>query len=1090
MLTIYKASAGSGKTYRLVGEYLKQIFQNEYNYKNILAVTFTNKATAEMKERVVSQLYKISENPENSSYTTLIVKETSLKHDELKVRAKEALRNILHDYNRFSISTIDKFTQRVIKSFNRELGLTPGYILELDNEMLLFEATDRLILKAGTDKELLNWLTQLGEERIRDNKSFNIRDEIINLGKELFKEKYQDFFIEKNQELYNRSHLKEYRNELRNIIRSFETILKEKGIKGLQIIKENNLSIEDFSYGSGGVAGAFLKTSRIDFNYGKRVRDASEDAGSWIKKSHGRKNEVLTLVENQLLPLLIEILEYYDSNRTHYITAQKIAANLFTLGVLNDLQKEIDSLRHEKGILPLSDSNLLLKKIINGSDSPFIYEKTGNTYNYFMLDEFQDTSGMQWSNFKPLIDNTLAEGKRNLIVGDVKQSIYRWRNSDWNILANLIEKQFDSQQFTIKNLDANWRSDSRIIEFNNIIFPELVNQITSKFKEEEGEESSASSQLFSSIYNDVEQFQGIKGLKNSGFTKVAFIENSEESSFKEQSLKTLLEQVKELQDSDYTGKDIAILVRRNSEGSDIIRFFLSAAELPENSSYNFEIISNESLFLNSSKSVNFVAQLINHLINPDDKITKANILNEYKVYIQPELARKGKDIVYKTVEKEGQVAFNFANREHEKLAQLDKSYEEEFETIFKPIIEILQTNILNASIDEAITFICNTFNLFDLKEDLPYLQGLIDQSAQIKSTISNDLSNFLKWWNEKGYKLSVNVNDDTDAIRLMTIHKSKGLEFKAVLIPFFDWSIGWNNTPTLWCEPKSEPFNKLPLVPVKAVNEMKKTIFRGEYFEELLNTYVDNLNLVYVAFTRAISVLYINAPFDENSSKPGKVNHFLFNSLSMLAEKQNWQGDYDESNKTFAIGHLQKNERKSKESKKEIILNKYSFFEFNSRLKLRTDSDNFFSESGLTDKNLGKLLHEILSGIEIATDIKNACQKALKLQKINTDEYKTLVRWLQELLDSAQARDWFSGIYKVFTERELLSKEAIKRPDRIMIKGNKAIIVDYKLGHAMPEIYNRQVKNYSQELKKTGIDEVEGYLWYLIPNKIEKICAI
>ncbi|MBN1822419.1 MAG: UvrD-helicase domain-containing protein [Prolixibacteraceae bacterium] len=1088
MLTVYKASAGSGKTFRLVTEYLKLVLQNEFNYKNILAVTFTNKATAEMKERVVSQLYKMANNIEESNYTKVISEELKISRLEIQEKAKKALRNILHDYNRFSISTIDKFTQKVIKSFNRELGLTPGYTLELDNDMLLYEATDRLILNSATDKELLKWLTQLGEERIQNSKGVNIRDEIFKLGKELFSEKFQDFFTGDHQKFYDRNILKNYRKQLQKIIAVFEKEMKIKGEKGLNIIKSGQLDISDFSYGETGVAGAFIKVTKGNFEFGSRIKDGAGDPEKWVKKDHKRRNEIISLINAQLLPILIEILNYSEKNSQNYFTAKLISSNLYSLGVLSDLQKEMDLLRYEKGILPISDSNLLLKRIIDGSDSPFIYEKTGNTYNHFMLDEFQDTSGMQWDNFKPLIDNSMAEGNENLAVGDVKQSIYRWRNSDWRILAQKIEDLFNNQQLKIENLKTNHRSDGTIIKFNNLIFPELKKLVAEKYQSEDEQNENNVSEIIHHIYKEVDQHIGKVESYNNGFAEVSFIIENQELSFKNQTLDLLFEQVKELFKNGYKGSDIAILVRKNTEGSEIIRYFLEASEKEGNSGFNPEIISNESLFLNSSKGVIFVTQVISHLVNPEDKLVKAGILNEYKVFLYPELSKKGKDIVYKTIDEKGQAAFNFAGSGNQVIPWLDTNFESEFDTIFKPLIEILRTNILNSSIDEAITYICKTFNLFDLEEDLPFLQGLIDQSAQIKTNISNDLSNFLLWWDEKGEKLSVNVNDDADAIRILTIHKSKGLEFKAVLIPFFDWSLSWNSPPTLWCKPTVEPFDQLPLVPAKAVDLMKKSIFYNDYFEEKLNSYIDNLNLIYVAFTRAVSVLYVNAQLPEK--KNDQVEVFLFDVLEKIASPESWNRKETNTKTVFSLGTLEVNKREAIKIKKEVYLKNYSFFEFNSRLKLRTETDDFFSESGLTDKNLGKLLHEILAGIETAKNVETSCLEAFKMQKINADEYKIMTRWIKELLENPEVKDWFSGNYKVFTERSLLTKDDIKRPDRIMIKNNNGIIVDYKLSHVLPEIYNSQVINYANELKKTGLTEVEGYLWYLVPNKVEKVCII
>lgn len=1079
MLTIYKASAGSGKTFRLVAEYLKLVLKNEANYRHILAVTFTNKATAEMKGRVVYQLSQLAANVGNNPYASLISEETGLSPEEIKSRAKEALRNILYDYDRFSVSTIDKFTQKVIKAFNREIGISPGYTLELDNEALLQEATDRLILKAGNDKKLLKWLSELGNERIRDKKSFIFRTEIFNLGKELFNEKFQDYFISGQRGLYSRKSLKKYRKELQTIIRRFESELKEKGGQGLAVLSEYNLVATDFNYGNSGIIAAFQKAVNKSYSFGKRITEDSADPENWVKKGHQRRDYILTVVENRLLPLLQDILIYYNRNFGEYITALKVKANLFTLGLLNDLQEEIDNIRQEKGILPLSDSNLLLKKIIDGSDSPFIYEKTGNTFNHFMLDEFQDTSAMQWGNFKPLIDNSLAEGKSNLAVGDAKQSIYRWRNGDWNILANKIETQFDANQIQIKNLLNNWRSHSNIIGFNNLVFPQMAARLATKFDKEQGydgQNESEATSLFRKIYNDVEQIIDDPEQREGGFVQVNFFEESEESGYKEQSLAQLLKQVKQLQDAGFLGKDIAILVRRNAEGGEIIRYFMEAAELPENRSCNLEIISNESLFLNSSNCVTLVVGLISHLVNPDDKITKATILNEYNSFLYPILSGKGKEVIY--------------NREGYTMdgrlpGSLDPGYENEFEAVFAPVIRQLKSTILNASIDEVVTLICRAFNLFEIEGDLPFLLGLIDQAAQIKSGLSNDLSNFLKWWEDKGHKLSVSVNDETEAIRLMTIHKSKGLEFKVVLVPFFDWPVLWSHTPVLWCHPEAEPFNTLPLVPVKAVKDLAQSHFRKEYFEEFFNSYIDNLNLVYVAFTRAVSALYINAPFNEKDKSESSVAKVLYNSLAGISGS----GTLDEPGRCFTIGELKGETTDRKAGEQVLPVGRYVFNEFSSRLKLRTNIE-FFSGGELSDKNLGILVHEILSEIKTTADIDRSCQRALKQQKITQSEYYIITRWLRELVGSDQAKEWFSGRHKIVNERELLSPSGIKRPDRVMFSDGKAIVVDYKLGEPMPGKYGRQVTGYSSELKKIGFAEVEGYLWYLKPNIIEKVCSL
>lgn len=475
MLTVYKASAGSGKTFQLVVEYLKLLLKNPQNYRHILAVTFTNKATNEMKTRILETLNQIASGDE-SNYIAEIQKENHLTEEQIRKNAKLVLKNILHDYNRFSISTIDSFTQRTIKAFNRELGISPNFRLELNSEMILAEATDRMLAKIDKDKKLLSWLQDFSKEKIEDSYSQRIEDNIKALGNELFKENFQLFFPDDSESVYSRENLIEFGKELQQIKIHFENHLKTLGKKGMSIIAENGLTIDDFSYGQTGVAGYINNVAEIGYKEpGSRVLAAEADAAKWYTAKSMEKKTIHALAEAQLQPLLSEIIDYLSNNSEQYFTAIVVLKQLRMLGILTDLKEEIKLLLHEKGILQMSDSNLLLSKIIGQSDSPFIYEKTGSYYNHFMLDEFQDTSGLQWHNFKPLIINSLSEGNKNLLVGDVKQAIYRWRNSDYRILAEQIHFDFSESQIKEIQLEKNWRSDKNIIGFNNNIFENLKN---------------------------------------------------------------------------------------------------------------------------------------------------------------------------------------------------------------------------------------------------------------------------------------------------------------------------------------------------------------------------------------------------------------------------------------------------------------------------------------------------------------------------------------------------------------------------------------------------------------------------------------
>lgn len=1088
MLTVYKASAGSGKTFRLVVEYLKLILENPFNYRHILAVTFTNKATNEMKSRILEQLNFIATGKDSATIQQ-IQKETDYSEQFIRSRAQQVLKNILHDYNRFSINTIDSFTQKVIKSFNRELGISPNFTLELDTDMILEEAVQRLFAKIGEDKNLLDWLREYSRERIEENFSQQLDIEIKKLGTELFKERFQEFFPENGETVYTRENLQTFVKDVQKVKASFEATLKNKGNQAVSEMGKADLTPADFSGGASRSVGATLvKLANGDRpNFTNTVRNAAEDAEKWVAQSKKYREDIVRVVENSLLPVLQEIIAYYDQNFARYNTAIAVLKQIRTLGILIDLKEEIKELLHEKGILPLSDSNLLLSKIIGQSDSPFVYEKIGNYYHHFMLDEFQDTSGLQWQNFRPLVINSLAEGNDNLIVGDVKQSIYRWRNSDWNILAEKLYSEFTADQLRDETLKYNFRSDRNIIEFNNTIIEAFVAEFENRLFSEIGERDSHL-QRFKTIYNEHMQQPGNPDAPQNGFIQANFLEPED---FEKLTTQKLVEQVKLLQDQGISAEETAILIRKNSEGTKIIEAFLNAAKLPENKNYNLSVLSNESLFLNASKGVLFIIHMLEFLVDPDDKIAKATLLFMWQSWLKPQLQTKG--IVLNKAEAQQPSLFD-----QPETWKLSKDFEAEFDLELGELLENIHSKVLLASLDEAVTQIASQTGIFRLEAELPFVQTLMDKAGELKSSLSNDLSNLLLWWNEKGYKTSVNVNEEVSSIRLLTVHKSKGLEYKAVLLPFFNWNTepGANQMPILWCEPLSSPFNQFPLLPVQSGNTMKESEFARIYFEEKVNNYIDTLNLVYVAFTRAKSVLIVNSPQpklkkDGTETESTSMDYLFYSALQNSVITQKYRKGLDSETKTFEFGSFKAEPKKADENQT-LLIGKYAFNDFSERIKLRLSGEDFLLESDKqhSEKNIGKIIHEILSAIETVEDVSSACLQALKSGKINEEEYQTIKQSISKNLQLDTVKSWFDGSSEVLNEYDLLSNSALLRPDRIMISGNSAVVVDYKTGEKIPTKYNRQIERYAQSLKDTGIKNVSGYLWYLSSNEVEKVCEL
>jgi ATP-dependent helicase/nuclease subunit A len=1087
MLTVYRASAGSGKTFRLVEEYLRLLIANPSNYKHILAVTFTNKATNEMKSRILGQLFLLA-GDKSSDYMKILTENNAFTKEKVRINARKVLKNILHDYNRFSISTIDSFTQRVIKAFNRETGISPDFTLGLDDDLILDQAVDSLLSGIDKDKQLLSWLTGFSEEKIMENRSRKIEDDIKSLGKELFKEKFQIFFPDTKKSVYTRENLESFYRELNKMISGFRIILKNKADHCMRMIRERGFSVDDFLYKNTGIGGYLKKLAEgIITEPNTRVFAANDSAEKWYSKSHKQKDRLGELVENQLMPALNEILVFYEKNEISYKTACEIKKELRVLGIITDLKTEIQDILQEKGILQLSDSNLLLSKIIGETDSPFIYEKIGTRFNYFMLDEFQDTSALQWKNFKPLIFNSLSEGHKNLLAGDVKQSIYRWRNSDWNILATQIESDFPNFRPVEIPLEKNWRSRHNIIEFNNAAISELIKALEESVISDTGSELCA--EKFRNIYKHLIQEPANPGSAGEGIVEINFIE---QENFEITSCGLLVEQVKLLQDNGFKAGEIAILVRKNREGAKIVETFLEAAKKNENAAYNLTVLSGESLFLRASRGVNFVMLVLKTITDPDNIVYKTALLHLWYSWLKPSLKNNANTSLFDNGNSQNTVNIDSGQWPEEKYN------EDAFEQELGPGIKKIKNKIFMTSLDETVTEISSLFGLFRISAELPFLQALIDKAAEMKLLLSNDLSNFLLWWKEKGYETSVSINEEVDSVRLLTVHKAKGLEFEAVLIPFFNWETSWPGSlpPLLWCRPREAPFDRFPLLPVKAGKILKKTIFREDYFEEKVNSYIDTLNLVYVAFTRAKSALFVNCinPGENikqtNNNSPGNsINRVLKYALDEITGKDLLSMCRDKDNSVFRYGELPVFAKKEDNNDTNRI-KKYWHRDFRDRLRLRINSEEFImkDKQNRSVKNTGKLVHEILAEIKTINDIEKACNKAFKEGKINNTEKTDISAKLSASLIKPELYQWFEGNCRIITERELLTPAELVRPDRIMIFNDKAVILDYKWGERIPEKHKSQVRRYVKYLKESGFNKVEGYLWYINRDEVERVC--
>ena len=575
MLTVYRASAGAGKTHKLTGEYLTLLFTGPGAFRRILAVTFTNKATDEMKTRIVDELYNLASG-RKSDYVELLKSTYSLTEVQVRKQAAKILIDILHDYSAFNISTIDRFFQQTMRAFTREIGLQGGYGIEMDQELVLTTAIDNLLsdLEKPESKDLLGWLLRFAEDKIESGGEWNLRKDIMALSREVFKESYKAFSEAVGRDIEDKKALEDYKNELYGIIRSVEATAKELGERGLAILNKYGLKVTDFKGGSRSpltlldrlVQGEMKEPSATFIGLADNLD------GCFTKTvSLGTRQIIGCAFEDGLNDCIKGIISLFD-NLTAYNTAREIVRYYYTLGILTDVSRQIAAYREEKNVMLIADTTELLSKVIEGSDAPFIYEKTGTHVDHYMIDEFQDTSGMQWNNFRPLIEESLAHSRDNLIVGDVKQSIYRFRNSDWKLLDEQVQADFSPEVVHEETLKDNWRSCRNIVEFNNALFTTLPGVLQTVYNEALSVSSLSEEQraaFFTKIMSAYDKsFQQVPPpfMQKDGHVRIEFLSGDDEKDWKEEALGRLPGVLEKLQDNGYALKDIAILVRTNQEG--------------------------------------------------------------------------------------------------------------------------------------------------------------------------------------------------------------------------------------------------------------------------------------------------------------------------------------------------------------------------------------------------------------------------------------------------------------------------------------------------------------------------------------------
>lgn len=1067
-LTVYKASAGSGKTFTLATEYIRLLIENPLSYSKILAVTFTNKATEEMKMRILSHLYGIWQDlPDSKVYKSVVMKSLNNVSDKyVSEQAGKALSLLLHNFNYFRVETIDSFFQCVLRNLARELDLTPNLRIGLNDYQVEEQAVDSIIENLDNGSEMLQWLFSYIMENISDDKTWNVIGQIKKFGKTIFRDYYKDESEKLNIKLSEKNFLDNYIRQIREIRDKAKDTMTMYAESFFDALDNEELKIENLKGGSRGISSYFNKLKSDDFSDEKCINITMaahlEDPSNWIKKSTKDSRNIVNIVESTLLPILKCAEAVRSEQWKLYKSASATLRHISQLRLLNVIEKKVREMNDQAGRFLLSDTQQLLHELIDDSDSPFIFEKIGAKLEHIMIDEFQDTSIVQWQNFKILLYECMSHDKKNLIVGDVKQSIYRWRSGDWRLLNN-IDKQFDNHQLEVLNLSTNYRSQRNIIQFNNYFFG-AATAIQCRDLSEKGYKNEA--EQLERAYSDI--VQSIPNNKEAaGIVRLKMLSSDD---YEDNMLYETLDTIKYLLANNIEASDIAILLRKNGNIVKTANYLSQHLE-------GVKIVSDEAFRLDSSISVLVIIKSLQLLSNPKDRLAKSFLIKAFQKQIL------GKELSDNEI---------FAS---------DKTADELLPESF-----ILNIDRLKAiSLYDLVEQLYNIFSLNKLQGQSAYICAFFDQVSSFVSENSTDIDGFLDEWDSSICSKTIQ-SDELDGIRLITIHKSKGLEYDNVIIPFCDWNL--ENRDTIWCEPNVEPFSQIPIVPVDcSAKNMMGTIYEKDYINESLQNTVDNLNLLYVAFTRAKNNLFVIGKKDTYANNRSQLIQTtlenLLNSLPGCSIKDNYKGEsllfeygtlceksHNHNNKTNNV-FLQNIEPENIEI--ESFTNPVEFRQSNKSLEfIDNGDDEKFSRNDYIQ--LGNILHSLFSTIRDINDIDNVLyqfqSEGMLYDDIITKE--KLLKMISDRLKDKSVSDWFSPRWTVYNECSIISldkendKIIEKRPDRVITDGKQIIVIDFKFGKQNDK-YKDQVAEYMNLLCGMGYKSIKGYLWYVYSNQINEI---
>lgn len=1042
---VYKSSAGSGKTFTLVKEYLKLALRTKASltkdYRGILAITFTNKAASEMKWRIVKALKEISTDT-NTTLTDLVAKELNISSSELKSRAEIVLTDILHNYSDFSVGTIDSFTHRIIRTFALDLKLPINFQIELDVELVFKKVISLLINNLGKDKLITDYLVAFSLAQVEDNKSWDPEASLIEFIKEINKEGVGELIHQLHE--FEISDFENIKKQLQSVVKQYERILKENGEKAHKLINDKGLKGESFSNGDKGIYNFYQKLIKLekisltDLFTPTVIKTLEED--KWYSaKATGDDKQAIDSIKQELIDITLFIENYLKSNEQRYNVFKLIAKNIYAMGLVNELAKLTEEYKQDENILFISEFNERISEVVNEEPTPFIFERLGDKYNHFLLDEFQDTSGMQWKNMLPLIDDSLGKGKLNLIVGDGKQSIYRWRNADVEQFVNLpyinsvnknellIEREGSLiRNFRAEVLNKNYRSESVIVKFNNRLFDYLSNSILN-----EGNKK---------IYNN--QIQEFKET-DAGYVSIDFPELVDDDR-DETNLDYIHTYIKQAQTDHYIYSDICIIVRTNTQGNTIANYLIEQG---------IPVVSNESLLLNNANEITVILSFLKYVSNQKDLVSASVIIN----------------YLFKN---------QFCNEE-QYIVFLRELNSFKPKSLFKLLNESkLMVDVLKITSSNLFDCCLEIINILSLNKKNPqYIRFFLDEVLSYLQSNTSNITLFIDWWERRSSKASVVIPEGINAVNIMTIHACKGLEFPIVITPYLAWGI--EKPQSVWVRVYEDGLD-LPVALINTTKEADGTIYKEIAENERQQQTLDSLNLLYVDFTRAVDRLHIISP------KPKKsIEKNIHTWLQSFASNQ---AHFDKEKSKLFFGELKRkvSVNHTKKGLEQLPIKQLQFSNNQHLIKIKGASTYNSNEDITKAREYGILVHYILSQIKTIEDVDSVILNSILSGDVTDIEAEKMKVDIKKILSNKSISSYFEKGVDVKNELEILTQlGTILRPDRVVITDNRAIVIDYKTGKKNAQKYHSQMQDYEQALLSLGYESVKKILLYIHEQEVE-----